>query len=130
MLPSILTIALAVVFFLEGCLYVYWGLAGNLPEDALIPRDEDGVRLLDAHPAMTIASGVLQWISALIVILPGTRLKLGLAALLLLRAMGELNYIGFFKRVRGSRYATLDTWVYSPLCLVQAAGIFWLTQVS
>ena len=125
---SILTIALAAVFFLEGGLHVYWGLSGKMPEDALIPRDEDGIQLFDAQPVMTIASGVLQWISALIVVLPGTRLKLGLAVLLLMRAMGELNYIGFFKRVRGSRYATLDTWLYSPLCLVQAVGLYWLTR--
>jgi len=128
-LSTILTFALAAVFFLEGALHLYWGLSGNLPEDALISRDEDGVRLFDAQPVMTIASGVLQWISALIVVLPGSGLKLGLAVLLLLRAMGELNYIGFFKRVRGSRYATLDTWLYSPLSLVQAVGVYWLTRI-
>jgi Protein of unknown function (DUF3995) len=127
---SLLAIALAAVFFLEGGLHLYWALSGNMPEDALIPRDEDGIRLFDAQPVMTIASGVLQWISALIVVLPGTSLKLGLAVLLLLRAMGELNYIGFFKRVRGSRYATFDTWLYSPLCLAQAVGLYWLTRIS
>ena len=42
---------------------------------------------------------------------------------LLARAIGEFKYVGFFKRVRGSRFATLDTFVYSPLCLVLAAGV-------
>ena len=127
---AILTIALAAVFFLQGGLHLYWALSGNMPEDALIPRDEEGIRLFDAEPVLSIAGGVLQWSSALIVVLPGTRLKLALAVLLFLRAMGELNYIGFFKRVRGSRYATLDTWLYSPLCLVQAVGLYWLTRIS
>ncbi len=62
----ILSIALAAVFFLQGCLHLYWGLSGNMPEDALIPSDEDGVRLFDAEPVVTIAAGVLQWSSALI----------------------------------------------------------------
>ena len=31
--------------------------------------------------------------------------------------------LGLFKRVRGSKFATLDTWVYSPLCLLLAAGV-------
>ena len=42
---------------------------------------------------------------------------------LLARAIGEFKYVGFFKRVRGSRFATLDTFVYSPLCLLLAAGV-------
>ncbi len=46
-------------------------------------------------------------------------LALGLAA----RAVGEFRYVGFFKRVRGSRFATLDTLVYSPLCLLLAIGV-------
>ncbi|MEJ5990042.1 DUF3995 domain-containing protein [Ramlibacter sp. PS3R-8] len=50
-------------------------------------------------------------------------LSYGLAAGLLARAMGEFRYVGFFKRVRDSRFARLDTWVYSPLCLLLAAGV-------
>jgi hypothetical protein len=54
---------------------------------------------------------VLSWMSY--------ALALGLFA----RSVGEFKYVGFFKRVRGSRFATLDTWVYSPLCLLLAAGV-------
>ena len=46
-------------------------------------------------------------------------LALGLFA----RAVGEFKYVGFFKRVRESRFARLDTFVYSPLCLVLAVGV-------
>lgn len=46
-----------------------------------------------------------------------------LALGLLARAVGEFKYLGFFKRVRGSRFARLDTWVYSPLCLALAVGV-------
>ena len=31
------TAILAALFFMEGGLHIYWGLSGNLPEDALIP---------------------------------------------------------------------------------------------
>lgn len=50
-------------------------------------------------------------------------LSYALALGLLARAVGEFKYVGFFKRVRGSRFATLDTLVYSPLCLLLAAGV-------
>lgn len=42
---------------------------------------------------------------------------------LLARAVGEFRYVGLFKRVRGSRFARLDTLIYSPLCLLLAAGV-------
>lgn len=50
-------------------------------------------------------------------------LSYGLALGLLLRAVGEFRYVGLFKRVRGTKFAVLDTFVYSPLCLLLAAGV-------
>lgn len=50
-------------------------------------------------------------------------LSFALAAGLVARAVGEFRYVGFFKRVRDSRFATLDTFVYSPLCLLLGAGV-------
>ena len=31
--------------------------------------------------------------------------------------------VGFFKKVGGSRFAKLDTYFYSPLCLVLGVGL-------
>ena len=50
-------------------------------------------------------------------------LSLALAFGLLARAIGEFKYVGFFKRIRGTRFAQLDTWLYSPLGLVPAVGV-------
>jgi hypothetical protein len=50
-------------------------------------------------------------------------LSYGLALGLLGRAVGEFRYVGFFKRVHGTKFARLDTLVYSPLCLVLAIGV-------
>jgi len=50
-------------------------------------------------------------------------LSYGLALGLLGRAVGEFKYVGFFKRVRGSRFARLDTLIYSPMCLLMAVGV-------
>jgi len=43
-----------------------------------------------------------------------------LAALFLIRAVGEFRYVGFFKSVRDTRFATWDSWLFSPLCLLIA----------
>lgn len=55
-----------------------------------------------------------RWLAGLSILL-----SLGLLA----RAIGDFRYLGFFKRVRDSRFARLDTRVYSPACLVLAAGV-------
>lgn len=58
-----------------------------------------------------LSGRVLSWAS--------NALALGLLA----RAVGEFKYVGFFKRVRGTRFARLDTLLYSPLCLLLAVGV-------
>ncbi len=57
-----------------------------------------------------------------------TWLSYALAAGLLARAVGEFKYVGFFKRVRDSRFARLDTFVFSPLCLLLALGVAWVAR--
>lgn len=50
-------------------------------------------------------------------------LSYALAVGLVARAVGDFKYVGLFKRVRGSAFARLDSLVYSPLCLLLAAGV-------
>ena len=45
------------------------------------------------------------------------------AAMFALRAIGDFRYVGFFKRIRDTRFARLDTLAYSPLCAVLAVLI-------
>ena len=47
----------------------------------------------------------------------------GLALGLLARAVGEFKYVGFFKKVRGTEFARLDTVLYSPVCVLLSAGV-------
>lgn len=49
-----------------------------------------------------------------------------LAGIFMLRAIGDFRYVGFFKKVRNSRFAQLDTSFYSPLCLLLCVNTFLL----
>jgi hypothetical protein len=42
------------------------------------------------------------------------------------RAVGDFRHVGFFKRVRGTRFARNDTLVFSPLCIAISALALWL----
>ncbi len=54
----------------------------------------------------------------------------GLALVLLLRAVGDFRYVGFFKSVGGTRFATMDTWCYSPVCLALSIGVAYVATHS
>ena len=99
-----------------------------------VPMTE-GKPLFQPSGRATVAVGVVLLLFALLVAGTSGLLPLGvpawllrwlcyaLALGLLARAVGEFKYVGFFKRVVGSRFATLDTFVYSPLCLALAMGV-------
>ena len=46
----------------------------------------------------------------------------GVAAVFLLRAIGDFRYLGFFKTVRDTTFARNDSWLYSPLCALIASS--------
>jgi hypothetical protein len=47
---------------------------------------------------------------------------LSLAVILLVHAIGDFRVVGFFRRICDTRFARLDTTVYSPLCLIVVIG--------
>jgi len=107
------------------------GLTGGVPS-------VQGKPLFVPSPAATMAVGVvLLAFAGLVAATAGfvtvglpqavlVWLSYGLAAGLLARAVGEFKYVGFFKRVRDSKFARLDSLVYSPLCLLLAIGVAWV----
>jgi hypothetical protein len=109
---------------LLGCLallHFYWAIAGVGGRSAAIP-EIDGVPAFRPSKAATAAVGLVLLATAAIVLLHVKLLLAGAAAVMVLRAIGDFRLVGFFKRVRGSRFARLDTLLYSPLCLVLGAG--------
>lgn len=56
--------------------------------------------------------------------LASTFLLLGLLA----RAVAEFKHVGFFKTVRDSRFARLDSWAGTPLGLALSPGVAWVAS--
>lgn len=121
---------LALILLGLSGLHWYWVLVGAGDLDGFVP-EVDGKPVFEPGRLATSAVGLLLLLAAGICAseaelggLPRLPLsRVGVWALLvvfLLRSVGEFRLIGFFKRARGTRFARLDTWVYSPLCLVVA----------
>jgi hypothetical protein len=121
----------AIILAALGAVHVYWALGGKVGKGSAIPT-RDGVPVLCPGILGTLfVAGGLFAMAALLATRTGwfplsafsgaTRAATWLvSAVFGLRAIGDFRYIGFLKSVRDSRFARLDTLIYSPLCVLLA----------
>ena len=125
----LLALGVAAVLLGIAVIHVYWAIGGRLGAGAAVP-EVSGKPALSPSPNATLLVALALTVAALVVLgriqvwrsslVPPWVFTLGtwvLAAVFLLRAVGDFRLVGFFKRVRGTRFATRDTFLYSPLCL-------------
>ena len=122
------------VFALLALWHFYMAFATSAGAHGAVPS-VDGKPLFVPTRGATIAVGVALLLFAALVLATAGIIPAGvpqvalpwlcylLALGLFGRAVGEFRYVGFFKRVRGTTFARLDTWAYSPLCVVLGAGL-------
>jgi hypothetical protein len=133
-LTPLLAIVVSTILAGLGLWHFAMALTPSPRESATVPY-VDGRPLFVPSAAATAAVGVGLVLCALLVVSTAgfvfvglsprvlSPLCAGLALVFLLRAVGDFRYVGFFKSVRGSRFATMDTWCYSPACLALSIGI-------
>jgi hypothetical protein len=128
-------VAIAVIAVFAGLslVHFYWAFGGTAGKDAAVP-ERAGRRLFTPSAGATVMvavglalCGLLVAATAGPVSVPPTGRRPRwpsylLALVLLARAIGDFRRVGFFQRVRGTRFARLDSRVYAPLCLLLAAG--------
>jgi hypothetical protein len=112
-------------------LHAYWALGGRWGSAYTVPT-VGGRRIFDPSPQATWVVCALLAFAAILVIGKAKWIGLspmpalfqagvwGLSLVFVLRAIGNLRTFGFFKSVTGTPFATRDTWLYSPLCLLLA----------
>jgi len=128
MAGAVLAVTLLVLI---AALHVYWALGGRAGNSAALP-ERNGVQIIQPGPLATLSVAIALLIAAGIVAIEAGLLFRGefqpavfilcvlLAVVFLARAVGDFRYVGFFKKNLGSRFAYLDTWVFSPLCVLLA----------
>jgi Protein of unknown function (DUF3995) len=138
-LSTIVAWSVSVVFVALALWHFRMALRPAFGMSSAVPSVE-GKPLFVPSTRATVAVGVMLLLFAGLVATTGGLVHLGvsprlltwasfaLALGLLARAIGEFKYVGFFKRVRGSRFARLDTLLYSPLCLLLAVGVALVAQ--
>ena len=134
-MASALPIAVCAVFVALAAWHFFMAMGGLASKQSGAVPSFGGKPLFVPSARATVAVGIVLLLFAGVVAATGGLLATGvpprwlawfsyaLAAGLLARAIGEFRYVGFFKRVRGTPFARLDTLLYSPLCLLLSAGV-------
>lgn len=122
----------SVLAFLSG-LHIYWAFGGRWGWGTAIPQI-DGRAAFSPSQFATVLVAFGLAVAALVPLVRTGALSVpapqwlsqwsaGLLALVFfVRAVGDFRLVGFFKRVRGTPFAIWDTRLFSPLCLLLAAG--------
>jgi len=133
-----LIVALAILAF-AAAFHLHWAMGGRRGFSVSLPQRPDGAPVM-AHrlpwwrPAAGAIAAALSLIGALALAaeghlalpLPQSAAKTALAiagGAFVLRALVPTPWTGFFKRIRTTRWARYDTWLYSPLCLALGASL-------
>lgn len=120
----------SLIFIMIGLLHVFWAFGGSWGVNSALPTKDDG-QLPVLQPRMVgtlfiaflcfFASMLLLVQIDLIAVIDSSSLSKWLCIaggiVFLLRAIGEGNYVGFFKKIKHTTFAKQDTAFYSPLCL-------------
>jgi hypothetical protein len=127
-MKNILGILLAAIFAVLGLFHVYWAFGGRVGSAAAIPT-VNGERLFSPSVLATMLVAAALFLAMLTILgqigwfgetIPRWIFRLatfGIAALFLVRAIGDFKILGFFKHASSSGFAFWDTFLFSPLCL-------------
>ncbi len=134
MLLLLVAVPLVSVFVVLAALHFYWaaggqwGAAAAVPEIARAPAFRPGkLATVIVGLLLATAGGLLAVGAGFFAIdaLPAWIARSGvwtIAAVMLARFVGDFRTFGVMKRVKGTRFARLDTVLYAPLCLALSMG--------
>lgn len=135
---QLIAIMVTIAFFGLSVMHIFWAVGGKRDSQKFIPADNGKPVFTPGLVGTLLVAVILAGFAALGLAL-GFKDAIAEAyqpyakyagfvvgAVLILRAIGEFRYAGFFKRVRGSEFATYDDFVYSPFCLLAGTAFFYL----
>ncbi|CAM1348597.1 DUF3995 domain-containing protein [Tenacibaculum crassostreae] len=119
-----------ILLFFISLIHIYWAFGGTLWVDAVIPTKKADEKAMSPPKFLTFLVALLLGCFALIYAEKIELFRLSyfsdwikdcgihfVASIFILRAIGEFNYVGFFKKIRTTQFAKNDTNYFSPLCL-------------
>ncbi len=138
---SFVAFPLAAVLLILALVHVYWTVFG-VGTGAAVPSHADGTPVIRPGRVASLIVAVALLVGTLIVLarahvltvgVPSIMIRVGIwamASAFAARTVGEFRYVGLFKRVRGTQFATWDTRFFTPLCAVIATAAVVVVMTS
>lgn len=126
-----ITLSLSLIFTILAGIHFYWAISGVGMEKTL-PTDEHGKRVLNPSSKDCVIVGVVLLAFAAVYFI-----QLGFSSIVaqsqlinvakwiipfifLIRSIGDFKYVGFFKKIKKTDFAKMDTKIYTPMCCLIA----------
>lgn len=127
---SIISFLVFLIFIFLSSIHFYWCFGGHWGSRSVFPTKDDDTKpnMPGFLPTFTVAVGLLAL--AIFILIKGGFLEISLplwlnkyglrslAIIFIIRAIGEFNYVGFFKKIKQTKFGKNDTKYFSPLCLL------------
>jgi hypothetical protein len=120
-----------------GILHVFWAFGGKWGVNMVLPtKDDSQLPVLEPRMAGTLFIGLLCFFASVLLLVQAdliTIIKISPLSkwlciaggtVFLLRAIGDGRYVGFFKKIKHTRFAKQDTALYSPICVWISLSFF------
>ncbi|CAA9203110.1 hypothetical protein FLA105534_04434 [Flavobacterium bizetiae] len=126
----IISLVLFLIFTVLSAIHFYWGFGGKWGSHAVVPTKENGVAVFIPRKVSTFVVAIGLLCFGLFYLIKydfiGVNLSKWLdesgfwiiASIFIIRAIGDFNYVGLFKKHKSSKFALNDAKYYTPLCLV------------
>ncbi|WP_343485740.1 DUF3995 domain-containing protein [Allomuricauda sp. d1] len=125
----VIPIVVATTFAVLGLLHFYWAIFGIKNPELVLPTKSSKEKVSLPSSFMTTMVGLGLLLFALVFANSAFQFwsvgwlhyfQIAVGIIFLVRAIGDFKYAGFFKSVKGTPFAKMDTKYYAPLCLVLA----------
>ncbi|MCR9264655.1 MAG: DUF3995 domain-containing protein [Flavobacteriaceae bacterium] len=130
---EVIALLVATIFIFLSGLHLYWVLFGIKDPTQVLPTTEEGKLMMKPGKVGTLLVGLFLALFASVYLNKAlkfihveglTYVSMGIGFLFLARTIGDFKYVGFFKSVKSTNFAFMDTRYYSPLTLMVAVLIF------
>tara|TARA_B110000211_G_C14078295_1_gene553227 strand:- start:1509 stop:1940 length:432 start_codon:yes stop_codon:yes gene_type:complete len=124
----------ALALFVIGVFHFYWAAGGKVGSKVVLPEvEKEGLAFKPSNFATVLVGfiffslGLFPLIIMNVIDIPLPKFlsdysMICLGGVFIIRAIGEFNYVGFFKKVKSTKFAQFDTKYFSPLSLI--LGVF------
>lgn len=123
------SIILFVIFSSLGIIHFYWLLGGKWGLEKALPTKVAGQKAMEPPKIATVIVGIGLISFGLIYLIkaglinfqiPNWIITYGswiIPSIFILRAIGDFNYVGLFKKIKNTEFAKADSKWFVPLCL-------------